>query len=66
MKLRPWQGNETRQKPMAIKTFKFKIILKSGSVQEIRVQADNSLKAKELMKLQYNDPKILNGPIEVR
>ena len=51
---------------MAIKTFKAKIALDSFRSQEITVQADNAVKAKELIKLQYGNAKIVSGPHEVR
>lgn len=51
---------------MALKTYKAKIFLKSGATQEITVQADSSFKAKELIIMQYGNPKFFSGPTEVR
>lgn len=51
---------------MAIKTYKFKIILKNGSSQEVHIKADTTFNAREILKSQYDNPKILTGPTEVR
>lgn len=66
MKLCPWQGNETRQNTMASKLFTAKIVLPNGSVQEVTVSANNVFNAKELIKMQYGNPKFFSDPREVR
>jgi hypothetical protein len=49
---------------MAAKTWKAKIKLKSG-VQEVTVQADNLLKAKDMLEAQYGKGSIIWGPAQV-
>ncbi len=51
---------------MATKLYKAKIVLKSGSIQEITVQADDPVKAKDLINMQYGNPKFFSNPQEVR
>lgn len=51
---------------MASKLFKAKIVLPNGSVQEVTVSANNVFNAKELIKMQYNNPKFFSDPQEVR
>lgn len=54
---------------MAIKTFKAIIYVGragSGKTQEIRVQADDVFKAKDLINMQYGNPKFYSPPVEVR
>ena len=54
---------------MAVKTFKAIIYVGrpgSGTTQEIQVQADNIFKAKDLINMQYGNPKFYSQPVEVR
>ncbi len=51
---------------MADRLFKAKIVLPNGSVQEVTVTALNVFNAKELINMQYNNPKFFSQPIEVR
>ena len=51
---------------MATKTYKAKIYISSYQTQEVVVQADDNVKAKKLIDLQYNKPKYVTGPQEVR
>jgi hypothetical protein len=51
---------------MATKTWKAKIKLKSGSIQEVVVQADSYFNAKEMLGTQYGKGSIFSGPSEVR
>ena len=46
---------------MAGKTYKARIKLKSGS-QEVTVQADNYLKAREMLEALYGKGCIISGP----
>ena len=62
---RPWQGG-TGQTAVATKTYKAKIYISSYQTQEVVVQADDNVKAKKLIDLQYNKPKYVTGPQEVR
>lgn len=47
-----------------MKTFKAKILLKNGSVQEVRVQADNFWNAKDMIDAQYGNPTYFLQPVE--
>jgi hypothetical protein len=51
---------------MALKTFKAVIYVKPGVTQEIRVQADDVFKAKDLINRQYGNPKLFGTVQEVR
>ncbi|MBB2168271.1 hypothetical protein HLH36_07875 [Gluconacetobacter aggeris] len=51
---------------MAEKLFKAKIVLKNGSIQEVSVTASNVFNAKELIKMQYGNPRFFAEPKEVR
>ncbi len=51
---------------MADRLYKAKIVLPNGSVQEVTVTANNVFNAKELIKMQYGNPKFFSGPTEVR
>jgi len=51
---------------MAVKTWKAVIRLKSGGVQDVRVQADNHVEAKELLEMQYGKGCVWRGPTKVR
>ena len=51
---------------MALKTFTAKIFLPKGGTQEIMVQADDVFKARDIIKMQYGNPKLFSGPTEVR
>ncbi|GBQ92951.1 hypothetical protein GLI01_36450 [Gluconacetobacter liquefaciens] len=51
---------------MAERLFKAKIFLKNGIVQEVVVTASNMFNAKELIKMQYGNPRFFSDPQEVR
>lgn len=51
---------------MATKLFKAKIKLKSGSLQDVTVQADHYFNAKEMLESQYGKGCIFSGPVESR
>jgi hypothetical protein len=51
---------------MAIKTYKAVIFIKPGVTQEIRVQADDPFKAKDLINMQYGKPKFFSLLQEVK
>ncbi|MFT8371747.1 MULTISPECIES: hypothetical protein [Acetobacter] len=51
---------------MAKRRFKAKIYLRSGSIEEIFVEAENQFRAKELIDMQYGNPRYFIQPVEVR
>jgi hypothetical protein len=55
-----------RGSEMAAKTWKAKIRLKNGGLQDITVQADNYFNAKAMIETQYGKGCIFSGPTEVR
>ena len=48
------------------KTYKAKVRLPNGSVQEVRVEADSSLNARAMLEAQYGKGSIFSSPTEVR
>jgi hypothetical protein len=53
-----------RRRAVATKTFKAKIKLTNGSVQEVKVQADSFFNAKAMLEAQYGKGSIFIGPTE--
>jgi hypothetical protein len=51
---------------MAIKTWKAKIRLTNGSIEEVLIQASNSFNAKAMLETQYGKGCIYTGPTEVK
>jgi hypothetical protein len=51
---------------MATKTFKAKIKLKTGFLQDVTVQADNFMNAKAMLESQYGVGSVIWGPVESR
>ena len=49
---------------MATKTFKAKIRLKGGAVQDVAVDADSYFNAKAMLEAQYGKGSITYGPTE--
>lgn len=48
------------------KTYKAKVRLPNGSVQEVRVEADSSLNARSMLEAQYGKGSIFSSPTEAR
>lgn len=51
---------------MALKTYKAKIHLKNGAPQEVRVSADSITNAKQVIDMQYGNPRYILWPEEVK
>ena len=50
---------------MAARTYKAKVKLKNGSVQDVTVQADNVPNAKAMIESQYGKGCFISGPFPV-
>lgn len=51
---------------MATKTYKAKVRLPNGSVQEVRIEADSPHNARAMLEAQYGDKSIFSSPTEAR
>lgn len=51
---------------MAVKTYKAKVKLSNGSVQDVTVQADSPFNARAMLEAQYGTGSIFSFPSEVR
>ena len=50
---------------MAMHTYKARVKLSNGMIQEIRVQAENSNNARAMIEAQYGKGSINSGPFKV-
>lgn len=51
---------------MATKTYKARVKLRNGSVQEVRIEADSPQNARAMLEAQYGEKSIFSSPTEVR